>query len=327
MPSEDQSYLLRFELFELDLRTRELRQQGRLIKLQDLPVRLLIFLATRQGELVTREEIEKELWGEDHFVDFDHGINTAMKKIREALEENPDSPRFVETLPRKGYRFIANIERGPADWSGAAPVGTQAASAISPVVAVQPEIPQPDPVRAAEPPAPPDPVIVASDPAPPAAEIIQPAAAPDHFRGSSDPDFTLPHGPARGLFLITQVGYLVMYCAALYKLESAGQGLERFLNIPSNVGLPVIIAAAVCGVAVRLYLLTSIGLRHPEAGAKYHQIFPLLFLLDAFWSASPLLLVEKIGMGLALASVAALAYLPFSQRILMRSIYHSGAVN
>ena len=112
MVPESESSLLQFAEFEIDLRTRELRRQQQLIRMQDLPVRLLILLATRAGELVTREEIEQELWGDDHFVDFDHGINTAMRKVREALGESTEEPRLIETLPRKGYRFLAAVERG-----------------------------------------------------------------------------------------------------------------------------------------------------------------------------------------------------------------------
>src|SRR5574342_501708 len=110
MPEQEPAILLRFEGFALDLRTRELRKDGRLIKLQASPVKLLALLATRPGELVTREEIEKEMWGEDQFVDFEHGINTAMRKVRGALGEQAEQPRFIETLPRKGYRFIAAVE-------------------------------------------------------------------------------------------------------------------------------------------------------------------------------------------------------------------------
>ena len=318
MSSEDQSYLLRFDLFELDLRTRELRQQGRLIKLQDLPVRLLIFLATRQGDLVTREEIEKELWGDDHFVDFDHGINTAMKKIREALGENSESPRFIETLPRKGYRFIALVTQGNSQRSEATPAAVSdsavlRSTTLTPLAAMKinpPSACEADPVRET----------LSQDRSvskPVTAENVVQATPP----AQAEAEFRLPYAHARGLFLLVQVGYLAMYFAALYKLDSAVQVLSRFLNIPAGVGLPVIVVAAACGVAIRLYLLTSVGLKHPDAGSKYHQIFPLLFLLDVFWSASPLLLVEKIGLGLAPACVAALAYLPFSQRILMRSIY------
>ncbi len=300
MASDDQLHLLRFDEFEIDLRTRELRQQGRLIKLQDMPARLLILLATRAGELVTREEIEQEIWGDDHFVDFDHGINTAMKKIREAVGESLDSPRFIETLPRKGYRFIAIVERGMAERAATEPV-MKATVALTPAVVKQADEGPPTESQTVE----------NNQPLPAVANV--------------DTGFALPAGSARGLFLLTQVGYLVMYCATLYKLDDAGRVLDNFLNTPSSTALPVIIAVAVCGVAVRLYLLTSVGLRHPDAGMKYRRIFPMLFLLDAFWAASPLLLVEKIGIGLALASVAGLAYLPFSQRILMRSIYRDHA--
>jgi hypothetical protein len=76
-----------------------------------------------------------------------------------------------------------------------------------------------------------------------------------------------------------------------------------------------------CGIAVRLYLLSSVGLNHPAAGAKFRRLFPALFILDTLWAVSPLLLVPKIGYGLALGSIAALAYLPFSQRVLVQSIY------
>ena len=101
---------LRFESFELDLDTVELRKNGRRIRLQDQPGRLLALLAARPGELVTRTEIQKTLWEEGQFVEFDHAVNTAIKKVREALDDDPENPRIIETLPRKGYRFIAPVE-------------------------------------------------------------------------------------------------------------------------------------------------------------------------------------------------------------------------
>ena len=82
MAEQEQTTRLRFDSFEIDLRTRELRKDGRLIKLQDQPIKLLSLLASRPGELVTREEIEKALWNEDEFVEFEHSINTAVRKIR-----------------------------------------------------------------------------------------------------------------------------------------------------------------------------------------------------------------------------------------------------
>src|SRR3990170_7275905 len=110
MPPQESPARLRCESFELDLRTRELSKEGRPIKLQDQPAKLLALLVSRPGELVTRGEIEKALWGDDEFVEFEHGINTAMRKIREALGDDLEKPRFIETLPRKGYRFIASVE-------------------------------------------------------------------------------------------------------------------------------------------------------------------------------------------------------------------------
>src|SRR3972149_1775065 len=94
--------------------------------------------------------------------------------------------------------------------------------------------------------------------------------------------------------------------------------------VPSALMMPLVLVAALCGVAVLLYLLSSGCLDHPAAGAKYRRLFPLLFVLDIFWAASPLLLARKIGYGLALGCVAVLAYLPFSQRTLMQSIYRGG---
>src|SRR6185295_12084336 len=101
---------LRFHSFELDLDTGELQKNGRRIRLQDQPARLLALLASRPGELVTRAEIQKALWEEDRIVEFDTAVNTAIKKVREALEDDPENPKLVETLPRKGYRFIAVVE-------------------------------------------------------------------------------------------------------------------------------------------------------------------------------------------------------------------------
>src|SRR4030095_5212863 len=108
--AKPKSRRIRFESFELDLDTAELLKSGRRVRLQDQPGRLLALLASRPGELVTRTEIQKTLWEEGRFVEFDHAVNTAIKKVREALEDDPETPRIVETLPRKGYRFIAPVE-------------------------------------------------------------------------------------------------------------------------------------------------------------------------------------------------------------------------
>ena len=97
--------IIRFEDFELDRGAFELRQSGRTVRLERIPLELLFFLAENPGRLVTREQILERVWGKDVFVDADNGINTAVRKIRQALKETPESPRFLQTVPGKGYRF------------------------------------------------------------------------------------------------------------------------------------------------------------------------------------------------------------------------------
>jgi TolB-like protein/DNA-binding winged helix-turn-helix (wHTH) protein/Flp pilus assembly protein TadD len=105
----------RFGVFEADIRSGELRKHGVRIKLQDQPFGVLVMLLERAGEVVTREELRKKLWPEDVFVDFDQGLNKAVNKLREALGDTADNPRFVETIPRRGYRFIAPVHRPSPD--------------------------------------------------------------------------------------------------------------------------------------------------------------------------------------------------------------------
>src|SRR5580704_10085578 len=100
---------VQFGLFEVDLQARELRKAGVKIKLNDQPFQVLTVLLERPGEVVTREELQTRLWPADVFVDFDLSLNTAVKKLRQALGDESDNPRFVETLYRRGYRFIAPV--------------------------------------------------------------------------------------------------------------------------------------------------------------------------------------------------------------------------
>jgi DNA-binding winged helix-turn-helix (wHTH) protein/TolB-like protein len=102
---------IRFGIFEVDLQAGELRRQGVRIKLQQQPFQVLAMLLERPGEVVTREEIQKRLWPADTFVDFDRGLNRATNRPRESLGDDADSPRFIETLPRRGYRFIAPVDK------------------------------------------------------------------------------------------------------------------------------------------------------------------------------------------------------------------------
>jgi TolB-like protein/DNA-binding winged helix-turn-helix (wHTH) protein/Flp pilus assembly protein TadD len=101
---------VRFGVYEVDLRTSELRKEGVKIKLHHQPFQVLVLLLEHPGELVTREELHRKLWTSDTFVDFEVGLNTSIKKLRQALNDSAESPRYVETLPRRGYRFIAPVE-------------------------------------------------------------------------------------------------------------------------------------------------------------------------------------------------------------------------
>src|SRR5712671_5978104 len=102
---------VRFAGFELNLETGELRQDGVAIRLQPQPTLILTLLVSRPGNLVTREEIQQRIWGAETFVDFDTGLNSAIRQIRQALKDDTEAPRFIETVPRRGYRFLAALEK------------------------------------------------------------------------------------------------------------------------------------------------------------------------------------------------------------------------
>src|SRR5579862_6972592 len=111
---------IHFGVFDADLRTQELRKQGTRVKLPRQSFQILQILLERPGELVTRDELRNALWPEDTFVDFDHGLNNAVKRIRAVLGDSAESPRYIETLPRMGYRFIGPIARnGNGNGNGA----------------------------------------------------------------------------------------------------------------------------------------------------------------------------------------------------------------
>ena len=102
--------IYRFGVFELDLRSAELRKDGVKLKLQEQPRQVLVHLLQRPGEVVSRDELRSLLWTDDTFVDFEVGLNTAVKRLRETLGDSANNPKFVGTLPRRGYKFIAPVE-------------------------------------------------------------------------------------------------------------------------------------------------------------------------------------------------------------------------
>src|SRR5713226_3734469 len=110
METSDQARVVRFGVFAFDPRAGELRKHGRKLKIQGQPVEILAMLLERPGEIVTREEFQKRLWPENTFVDFEHSLNAAVKRLRDALDDSAEAPRYVETLARRGYRFIAPVE-------------------------------------------------------------------------------------------------------------------------------------------------------------------------------------------------------------------------
>jgi Tol biopolymer transport system component/DNA-binding winged helix-turn-helix (wHTH) protein len=126
---KDSRSALRFGVFELDLKTGELRKKGMKVRLQGQPIDILVLLLQRPGEIVTREELQKDLWPADTFVDFEQGLNNAMKRLRAALNDDAESPHFIETLPRRGYRFIGEV-----------------AAPVLPVILIEPDRVKPLPI-------------------------------------------------------------------------------------------------------------------------------------------------------------------------------------
>src|SRR2546423_2553832 len=105
-----QKRMAQFGPYQADLRTGELRKHGIRLRLQEQPFQVLAMLLANPGELVTREQLQKRLWPGDTFVDFDHGLNTAINKLREVLSDSSATPKYIETLPRRGYRFLGTVE-------------------------------------------------------------------------------------------------------------------------------------------------------------------------------------------------------------------------
>jgi DNA-binding winged helix-turn-helix (wHTH) protein len=104
-----------FDGFQLDLHTGELRRNGTRVKLQPQPAKVLVLLTSRAGEIISRAELAERVWGSETFVDFEHGLNFAVRQIRTALDDNAEEPRFLETVPKLGYRFIAPVQGLPAE--------------------------------------------------------------------------------------------------------------------------------------------------------------------------------------------------------------------
>jgi cholera toxin transcriptional activator len=277
---QNNSRIARFGVFELDLNAGELRKSGVKLRLQEQPFQVLVLLLERAGDVVTREELQQKLWPSDTFVDFDHSLNTAINKVREALGDSASSPRYVQTLARRGYRFVAPVQTEATSGDGGSAT-TTAASQQSRPVNFHPELEVPIPHR----------------------------------------------GITRGLFALIQVMYLCFYLSALFRLHAIQGIADSFLPLWGATALAgVVMVTAGVGIPLRCYLMSAVGFDHQRLGEKFLQIFPFVLALDQLWAVAPFLLMQKIGLGAAFAVSAALLYLPFSERTLIRMAYVSPKV-
>lgn len=270
----------RFGAFEADASTGELRRQGIRIRLNSQPFQVLLMLLGRPGEVLTREEISSALWSDGTFVDYDHGVNSAVNRIREALGDSAGNPRFVETLARRGYRFIASVER------------------------IEDEASQLE--KGAD--------IVASE----GGGVASTTGEGGFGEGILASARELPeasHTVVRTLFLLLQLMYIGFYVGALANLAEIEDLLSPLQA--ASVIYYVLIGTAAVLIAVRAYLFSAIALQAPRMRGRYLKIWPYLLVADVLWALSPLLLLHHINTGLALACMALLVYSPFAQRSLM----------
>jgi DNA-binding winged helix-turn-helix (wHTH) protein len=274
----NQNRLFRFGIYELDGSTGELRKDGKSRpRLQGQPLEVLLHLLDRSGEVVTREELRQRLWPADTFVDYDHSLNTAVNKLREALSDSADNPRFIQTIPRRGYRFIASIE-----------VVDGASGSGKPEENRKPSVaPASDSESSSS--------TMLSDP-----RELPPVSRP----------------VVRFLFSLIQVMYFSFYVVSLASVHRIEALLSKELQHPAWIFVPLLLTASV-GIPIRLYLLSAALFGYRGLTSRFLKLFPALFLLDELWALAPFLLVEQIGVGLALAATAALLYVPFSQRSLL----------
>ena len=307
-PKLSKPAIARFAVYEVNLRTGELRKHGNRMRLQEQPFQVLAQLLVRPGELVTREELRQKLWPADTFVDFDHSLNTAINKLRETLGDSSSAPRFIETLPRRGYRFIAPVTlESPSALE--APSGNGVLPSVPPV-----SPPQAMPEKTAE-----VPVVHTAG---------QATAEADAFSRPEVHELPRPHrNVPRYLFLLIQVMYLCFYIPALAGVHQIDDIVNALFGRGGESAALIVTVTASLGIALRLYLFSAVAFDFRGIERQFTRLFLFLFLLDELWALSPFLLWQRMGIGLVLASTAALVWVPFSQRTLLRMAYAGKATS
>jgi len=279
--------LYRFGVFEADSVTGELRRKGMRVKLHSQPFQVLFLLLERPGEMLTREEICRELWPDGTFVDYEHGVNSAINRLREALGDKAANPKFVETLARRGYRFLAPVERitlhAPESSANQAPT------------------PAPETIFPAQESVPHEPEISTHF-------FDRLLAAPEDLPNSSN-------ALVQTLFLLLQIMYLSFYICALANLAEINELLSS-LRFASQVFAALILTASLL-IPVRIFLLCAVLFRAPRLKETFQKIWWFLMPVDVLWSLAPFLLLHHINYGLALACTTILTYSPFAQRSLI----------
>jgi cholera toxin transcriptional activator len=285
--SISQARLFRFGMFELDSVTGELRKDGKSRpRIRDQALQILIMLLEKSDDVVSRDELRERLWPADTFVDFDHGLNTAINQVRTALGDSAANPKFIQTLPRRGYRFIGPVQI-VAGQNAAASVGAENRDKIIEGPGQR-------------------------------TEVLTSAAREMRTSILSD-QRDLPvvrKESVRILFSLIQLMYLIFYIIFLVRLSFAEAVLNDWGRYAFTVFVVLVVAAAI-GIPVRLYLLAAMAFRYQGLNEKFRKLFPFLLVLDEMWALTPFLCVQQIGLGLAIATAAALLYLPFSQRSLL----------
>jgi len=283
--------VFRFGLFELNEAEGELRKDGIRIKLHSQPFQVLLMLLERPSELVTREDMRQRLWGDDTILDFDHGLNTAVNKLREALGDAAAQPRHVETVPGRGYRFIA-----PVTLAAAVPK-----TSLEPVSASDVD------------------ASVAGSPGTLAVESEDDAleSSPRTLLAAPHELPTASRNLVRTLLLLIQAMYLAFYLGALGNTPEIREIFADSGILTPTILMTVLVITAVALIPVRLFLFTAVVFDFQQLAAKFKRLFPVLLWMDLLWALSPFLLIHHISGGLALGMTAALVYMPFAQRSLV----------